>query len=203
MRGMDDSSPFALLLTWMCYGTWLPGDRRGYVSRTRRGDGTYEPRQNAPGTNFTADHPITRVHAASFQKHETATIERTLARTAAEALIAASAKQNWHIIRAAIMWNHVHVIVTRCPDAGPVVRRVLKGVSQNALSDHEGKPRRWWTRGGSDRYLHGERAITAATKYVANQPGALIEIVDMKVIESKSERRGLSPPAVRGHNPPG
>ena len=24
--------PFALHITWTCYGTWLPGDERGYVA---------------------------------------------------------------------------------------------------------------------------------------------------------------------------
>jgi hypothetical protein len=40
---------FALLLTWTCYGTWLPGDARGYVSNTRSNHGGFEPLQNAPG----------------------------------------------------------------------------------------------------------------------------------------------------------
>jgi len=52
--------PFALLITWTCYGTWLPGDRRGYGSNTRRKDGKYDPKQNIPGTSITADHALTR-----------------------------------------------------------------------------------------------------------------------------------------------
>jgi REP element-mobilizing transposase RayT len=87
------------------------------------------------------------------------------------------------VLRAAIMWNHVHVIVCNCPDNGPEVRRILKGVSQSAISRFLGKPRRSWTAGGSDRYLHGERAITTAVQYVANQPGILAEIVNMSIVE--------------------
>jgi hypothetical protein len=74
------------------------------------------------------------------------------------------------------------VIVTQCPDNGPEVRRVLKGVSQNAICKHDGKPRRWWTAKGSDRYLHGERAILTAVQYVANQPNPLADIIDTQVI---------------------
>jgi REP element-mobilizing transposase RayT len=186
--------PFALLITGTCYGTWLPGDRRGYVSNTRRKDGKYDPRQNIPGTAITADHALTRQYAVAAQKYATASLDATQARIAAEAIVDACAKRGWHVLRSSLMWNHVHVIVTDCPDNGPEVRRILKGVSQNALSSHLGKPRRWWTAGGSDRYLHGETAIDAATRYVANQPGILAEIVDMMVLDTNSERRGLSPP---------
>ncbi|MCH7687154.1 MAG: hypothetical protein IH899_10815 [Planctomycetes bacterium] len=68
-----------------------------------------------------------------------------------------------------------------CPDDGPAVRRVFKGVSQAALSRRHGQPRRWWTQGGSDRYLHTERAILGACRYVAGQEGMLVGIVDGKV----------------------
>lgn len=79
------------------------------------------------------------------------------------------------------MRNHVHVLVCNCPDDGPAVRRVLKGVSQAALNDVEGV-RRWWTSGGSDRYKHGNDAIEAAFAYVANQEGKLVEIVETQVV---------------------
>lgn len=118
---MNDQ-PFALLITWTCYGTWLPGDRRGYVSNTRRPDGTYVPKQNVPGKPITADHALTRQHAASLQKHATATLDGVHARVAADALVAASAKRGWFISRAALMWNHIHVVIGNCPDDGAAVR---------------------------------------------------------------------------------
>jgi hypothetical protein len=68
-----------------------------------------------------------------------------------------------------------------CPDDGPGVRRILKGNPQAALSRHMGRSQRWWTAGGSDRYKHGEEEIATAIRYVADQPGKLVEIVDMVV----------------------
>jgi REP element-mobilizing transposase RayT len=177
---------FALLITWTCYGTWLPGDRRGYVSSTRLPDATYDPKQNIPGSPITADHSLTRQHAVEQQKHTTATLDQERALVAAHGIVDACAIRNWQVVRAALMWNHVHVIVKQCPDNGPEVRRILKGVSQNAICKHDGKSRRWWTEKGSDRYLHGERAVLAAAQYVANQPHPLAEIVDMQVIGAAS-----------------
>jgi REP element-mobilizing transposase RayT len=142
-------------------------------------NGKYEPKQHRVGTPYTKDHALTRQHAAVAQKHATATLDLSDAVVAANAIVEACGNRRWDVIRAAFMWNHVHVVVTNCPDNAPEVRRILKGVSQNTLGKHDGKSQRWWTAGGSDRYLHGEQAIIAATRYVANQPGVLAEIIDM------------------------
>jgi len=173
---------FALLITWTCYGTWLPGDARGYVSNTLLPEGGFEPKQNIPGTLYTENDLYTHARARRLQKEPSVWLTVEQARVAAEALVAAARKCAWQIPRAAIIANHTHVIVMDCPDDGPGVRRVLKGTSQAALSEHAGHPGRWWTAGGSDRYKHGATAIEAALQYVANQEGKLAEIVNTQVI---------------------
>lgn len=42
------------LLTWTTYGTWLPGDVRGFVSDVKDGPGP-EVRHNIPGAPIDAD----------------------------------------------------------------------------------------------------------------------------------------------------
>ena len=44
------------LLTWTTYGSWLPGDERGFVSNVRVGPGP-EIRHNIPGTPYDEDEP--------------------------------------------------------------------------------------------------------------------------------------------------
>ncbi len=107
---------------------------------------------------------------------------REQATCVATALIAAASGKNrdWYILRAAVMTNHAHVVITNCPDDGPAVRRVLKGVTQAALSKQLGHPRQWWTEGGSDRYKHGDEAIEAAVNYDATQPGMLAGVDNMR-----------------------
>jgi REP element-mobilizing transposase RayT len=178
---MQTDKPFALLITWTCYGTWLPGDTRGYVSNTLKPTGGFEVRDNVPGTPYTADDPHTRQRASQRQLQPKVLLSRELARVAAEALVAAAAQRGWRILRGAIMANHMHMVVTDCPDDGQAVRRILKGNSQAALSRHVGGIRRWWTAGGSNRYKHGEAAVEATVSYVADQSGRLAEIVEMQV----------------------
>jgi REP element-mobilizing transposase RayT len=177
---MSDDA-FALHITWTCYGTWLPGDERGHVSNLLVPEGGFEPKQNVPGTPVAAGDAFTRARASALQKGDTVWLTPAQALCAAKALVAAARERGWRILRASLMANHIHVVVCDCPDDGPAVRRILKGVTQAALSAAQGRSQRWWTAGGSDRYKHGTRAIEAAVNYVANQEYKLVEIVDMEV----------------------
>jgi REP element-mobilizing transposase RayT len=178
---MDDKRPFALLETWTCYGQWLPGDPRGYVSNTLTEEG-YRAKRNVPGTAYDRDERATHRLAKALQKHPTTWLTPELAMVAAEGLLGAAVDREWMILRAAVMSNHVHVVVAECPDDGSTVRRVLKGVSQVALNAYVGKPCSWWTHGGSDRYLHGERAILAAVNYVTRQERMLAAVENNQIV---------------------
>jgi hypothetical protein len=170
---------FALHITWTCYGTWLPGDERGHVSTTFDPRTGYSPRQNVPGTDYTAGDPRAKVQARTLQKQPTVWLTPAQAFRVAETLVAAAMARGWFIPRAAVMPNHVHVVAWDCPNDGPAVRRVLKGTTQAALSEFTGQGRTWWTTGGSDRYKNDAQAVENAVNYVAGQVGKLAEVVDM------------------------
>jgi REP element-mobilizing transposase RayT len=174
--------PFALFITWTTYGTWLPGDPRGYVSNTLMETGRYAPKQNQRGQPISRGNPQTLAAAQKAQKHDTVWLLPQHAITVAEALKNAAAARHWHIIRAAVMAGHVHTLTAKCPDDGPAVRRILKGVSNAALCAAAGHPGRWWTRGGSGRYLHSQRSLEAVEEYIRNQHAILCEIINMQVI---------------------
>jgi REP element-mobilizing transposase RayT len=184
---------FALLETWTCHGQWLPGDKRGYVSNTLAEEG-YRRKNNCPGLPYDRGNAKTWLRAKSVQKQESVLLTLQDAQVAAVSMIEACVNRDWLIIQAAIMANHVHVVVTNCPDDGPAVRRVLKGTSQAAMSRSFGRPRKWWTEGGSDRYKHGEATIAAAVNYVANQSHTLVFIVRNKLV-LPSTSTGTSPVA--------
>ena len=176
---MIEERPFALHITWTCYGTWLPGDERGHVSNILLPEGGYLPKQNVAGAPIAAGDAYTKQRAQSLQKGPTVLLTADEALVAARALVKATQARSWVIVRGAVMANHVHVLVTNCPDDGPAVRRILKGVSQAALCETTGRSQRWWTAGGSDRYKHGRAAIEAAIRYIADQDYKLAEIENM------------------------
>ncbi len=187
MTSVEQDKPFALHITWTCYGTWLPGDRRGYVSNTLLPDGSNLPKQNTPGTPYTADDARTRRRAQALQKHPTVRLNLSQAGCVAEALLEAANTRDWHILRAAVMSNHVHVVIADCPEDGSAVRRMLKGVTQAALSRANGGPTKWWTKGGSDRYKHDDLAIDATVRYVARHTAALAVIDNMQIVVPPSQ----------------
>jgi REP element-mobilizing transposase RayT len=178
---MSADRPFAWLITWTCYGTWLPGDQRGYVSNTLLPEGGSLPRENRFGTPYTREDAYTRERARSLLKHDPVYLTELEAFVAAEAITRAARSRGWRIPRAAFMANHVHVVVQDSPDDGPTVRRVLKGTSQAALKRLTGRSQRWWTQGGSDRSKRDGPAIEAAIRYVERQSRKLVEIVEMEV----------------------
>ena len=49
---MFDPSHRYWLLTWTTYGTWLPGDDRGFVSPVRKSSLDNWQRQNERGTEY-------------------------------------------------------------------------------------------------------------------------------------------------------
>jgi REP element-mobilizing transposase RayT len=176
---------FALHITWSTYGTWLPGDRRGHVSNVLLPGGGFAPKQNTFGTPVLPGDPYTQERARALQQHKTVWLTCEQALIVAHALVEAARTRSWRILRAAIMSNHMHVVITDCPADGPAdgpaVRRILKGNSDAKLRANES--RRWWTAGGSDRRKFGAAAVEAAITYVADQQGKLAEIIDMEVAE--------------------
>jgi len=180
---MSADEPFALFITWTTYGTWLPGDERGHVSNTLLPGGGFVPKENRLGVDARKDDAFTREQAKSQQNWNSVWLTPDEAFTAVAALANAASKRNWRILRAAAMSNHVHVVVTNCPDDGPAVRRIFKGNAHAELSTARGKTLRWWTTGGSDRYLHDIESIEASIQYVANQHGKLAEVDDGRVMK--------------------
>lgn len=181
----------ALFLTWTTYGTWLPGDERGHVSNTLLPGSGYERKENRPGRPYHRGDAYARERARQLQKGPTVWLSSSEALVVATSLTEVSLARGWMILRAAVMTNHVHTVVSRCQMDGAAVRRILKGNSQAALSG-EGLSQRWWTAGGSDRRRSGESSVTATIRYVADQPGKLAEIIEnvVSVPDGESDWRG-------------
>ncbi len=175
---MTSEQPFALHVTWTCYGTWLPGDRRGHVSNTLLPEGGFQPKENTPGTPCRHGDEFTRQRAQTLQRQPTVYLTVEQALVVASSLCQAAQARHWRRSRSAVMANHVHAVLMDFPNDGPAVRRILKGSSQAALNDHVGFNRRWWTAGGSNRYKNDWPAIEAAVLYVADQSGMLASIID-------------------------
>jgi hypothetical protein len=164
------------LITWTCYGTWLPGARQGFVSHVRDELGNLVV-HNIPGTPYDADMPALEAHARSTMKGTPVSLDQA----AAAAMIAQYQEtcriKGWELEGASVMYNHTHVVVGVSGDPGPAsVRETLKGWATRAVKKLRPLPPNgtFWTAKGSNRKLPDERAVRDGVIYVVRkQPNPL------------------------------
>jgi REP element-mobilizing transposase RayT len=152
--------PVAYLLTWTTYGTWLPGDARGWVDPHRRHGEVVEPPDNY------------REARARERMTEDAVVLGAPVRDAVEKAIRATcAYKGWSVHALEVRSNHVHAVVSAIGVPPGEVMRMLKSYASRALNALQPmRPREhWWTRDGSKRYLNTEESLHAAVRYVQNQ----------------------------------
>ena len=106
------------LLTWTTYGTWLPGDRRGFVSDVRDEAGD-KVLHNIPGTPCDNDMPALKAYAASIMAEDTVWLDVSKAQAVADQLRETAGHRGWWILVLAVMANHVHVVVGVPGDPDP------------------------------------------------------------------------------------
>jgi REP element-mobilizing transposase RayT len=164
------------LLTWTTYGTWLPGDRRGFVSDVRDGPGP-EVRHNIPGTPYDADDEQVRRRAMGNLVGEPVWLTSEQAAIVAEQFRQTAAYRGWSLLAVAVMANHVHLVVGVPGDPDPAkLLHDFKSYASRALKaqGHVPSGGRWWTESGSKRKLLDERAVEAAIAYVLRQQKPLV-----------------------------
>jgi REP element-mobilizing transposase RayT len=170
------------LLTTTFYGTWLPGDVRGFVSRVRdqRPDEPASPSRrehDAPGTPYDADLAGLRRAAEEQMKGEPIWINEQQAFALLAQFQETATHRRWELVAVAIMANHLHIVVGVPGDPDP--KKVLgdfKAYGSRPLNAGWGRPPSdtWWTVGGSTRKLANEQAVRAAIQYLRDQYAPLL-----------------------------
>src|SRR6266478_4138376 len=94
-----NDAPFALLISWTCFGNWLPGDERGFVSNLLLPGGGSLRKENIPGTPYRKDDPLTHHQTRILMTQPPTRLSAALARVVAESLVAAAQKRSRRILR--------------------------------------------------------------------------------------------------------
>lgn len=158
------------LLTWTTWGTWLPGDERGFVSEVPdpiHGSVTH----NRVGERYDRDMPTLREQARQRMNHPEIVFHLDHARILAHAFDEVRIGHSLSTLRAAIMRTHCHLVVASREAEGATLLGLFKGVASRRLSQTFGKPGpgTWWTRHGSRRLLTTQDSIIAAVQSVGRQ----------------------------------
>ena len=150
----------AYFLTWTTYGTWLPGDQRGWVNRHRDHGEVVEP-PSAP----------LEAHARNILQGPPVMLDERMRRAVSVAIQDRCDALGWAVRAIEVRSNHVHVVV-RAADVSPgKVMGLLRGSATRALNSVNAAAQRdrWWTRRGSKRVLNSEVSLEAAIRYVRSQ----------------------------------
>jgi REP element-mobilizing transposase RayT len=153
------ADPLAYFLTWTTYGTWLPGDERGWFEK--------------PG-QFRPPDPQRKAAAEALMAEEPCVLDAEQRRLVEQTIAKHCALRGWHLHVVNCRTNHVHVVVTA--NARPeVVRdqfkawctRHLKELQRKTSADASLRVRvHWWTERGSERSLNDRNSLTEAIQYV-------------------------------------
>ena len=142
----------AYFSTWTTYGTWLPGDERGWF---------------AAGKGIQPADRMRRLTAALSMTESAITLDTPQRRLVEEVITKHCAIRGWSLHAVNCRSNHVHVVVSANDRAIEVPREQFKSWSTRKLKESAGAAcRQWWSERGWDLYLDDERALHDAILYV-------------------------------------
>ena len=147
------------LLTFGCYGQWLPGDERGSVDRSRG--------QSRGGPIVPSSYLVEE--SRRVMPSSGVVLSLAEAETVLEAIQEVCDFRGWGLIAAHVRSTHVHVVVDLPVEPSSALRD-FKAYASRGLN--LGRPaRRYWSRGGSKRRLLTAEAIRSAVRYAAEEQG--------------------------------
>ena len=146
--------PLAYFLTWTTYGTWLPGDERGWVLR---------------GKGFQLPNPIAKQFAEDRMTEPFCTLDSDQRKIVEDTIRQHCQIRKWELHAVNCRSNHVHVVVTA--DVSPeIVRDQFKAWCTRKLKEHARNcdamsREKWWTKRGSQRYIGDDESLDAVCIY--------------------------------------
>ena len=150
-RSFNANDPIAFFITWTSYGTWLPGDERGWQ---QWGKGGVQPANELFKTT------------AEAKMKEPEFLLSNDDRKVVEATIDVHCQiRSWTLHKVNARTNHVHVVVTAIGYAPETVRDQFKAWCTRKLKPFHQERERFWSEGASCRSINCEDDLDAAVRY--------------------------------------
>jgi REP element-mobilizing transposase RayT len=160
------NQPLAYHITFGTYGTRLHGDPRGTVDRSRNKHGDPIIGRNVDWHNLEAGNLVGG--PVVFDQDIRGRIEQAVGRVCD--------RGGWVCHAAACQTNHVHVLITSGDDS-KLIRRLLKRWLSEYLNSEAGAgadvPKRWWTKGGSIKWVWDEAYFQNVCRYIERQQASV------------------------------
>jgi REP element-mobilizing transposase RayT len=145
---MDE--PIGFFLTWVTYGTWLPGDPRGWVE--------YRKGWKLPD-------PVRELEAAARMRENACRLSEQQRLAVEQQITETCRHRGWQLHAVNCRSNHVHVVVSAANVASKRVRATLKAWATRCLTAFDPLRENWWAEGGSVRWIFNDADLQSATTY--------------------------------------
>ena len=145
------TDPLAYHITWTTYGTWLPGDDRGWV---KRGAGIREPDADLE-LSVRAGMSGEPVSLTPAQREIVARTIRDHCRV-----------RSWTLHALNPRTTHVHVVVSAGVRPERVLDQLKAWCSRRLNEVTANPPAKWWTYHGSTKYIWDEKYLGESIDYV-------------------------------------
>lgn len=152
------SEPLAFFLTWSTYGTWLPGDSRGWID--------YREGWKLPD-------PILEMESRAQMTEDACRLDQAQRGIVATTIGEHCLIRGWDLHAVNCRSNHVHVVVAAHRDPKEIQRqfkawctRKLKEAEVVRLGGDQEIRENWWAERGSRRWINDDRSLEAANMYV-------------------------------------
>jgi len=139
------------MITWTTYGTWLQGDKRGYVKKGK----IYPKNENLLQSN------------KKLKSQKAIKLSKTQQQAVRKAIIEEAALQGQRIFALTATSNHVHLVAEYINKPISKITAYYKKAARLALKamGHNGK---LWTRGYDKRFCFDQATLEQRIKYVQN-----------------------------------
>ena len=154
--------PLAFFITFRCYGTWLPGDERGWTDRP----------VSARDVPLRSGHPGLHAIAHAAMAHRPFALESPHRAIVRAAIRDVCTYRGWKLHALNVRTNHVHLVVSASLGPDQVMASLkawsTRRLREAGLIDEGTRP---WSRHGSTRYLWRVDEIETACWYVLEEHG--------------------------------
>ncbi|MGB2862984.1 MAG: transposase [Sedimentisphaerales bacterium] len=149
LKAKHEAEMTGYMVTWTTYGSWLPGDKRGYVRQ---------------GKIMSGDPNILKA-SQSLQKSTTVTLDSDQKAIIRRAILR-EAERIGHTIEAlAVCTNHIHLVARPSEESIDSIVSRYKNVAMFSIC--KDRPvRRIWTRGFDKRFCFNEKILNQRIEYV-------------------------------------
>jgi REP element-mobilizing transposase RayT len=153
--------PIAFFLTWSTYGTWLPGDARGWVEYQR---------------GIQLPNPILELECSARMAEDACILGPRQRQRVEQQVAETCAYRGWRLHAVNCRTNHVHVVLSASANPKSIreqlkawcTRRLKELEAECGVPETERRVQRWAER-GSIRRVFSDDDLAVVVDYVVNQ----------------------------------